>query len=861
MKGLSIMELFKNHNRAERSVEGDEAAGERQVYVARCAFEIHGVTARQPIAKENPEGREEDRMLASLVSVLEEGQRVTLAYEGGGRRPLSWQIIGEASSLESASQAKESLHNVQNALLTTLESRKADYRFKLVSDKAVRDGLSQCRWVGHIHPLGTYVKNSKSRLGFSHSANSVQEQDAGVYLPHYTRKHARAFSSIIDLLVSSSAPLRIEITLEACHLSSAQEQAVKSALELIQDSGPGSNFPAHLTDTTNIWLKALGGCRISCAVKSSSAVSESFMRMLGGELYHGAVDVQCYRESKKLTPRDPAASSVTDPILDLRNCIPSVLPLPALFPQADVLARHGMRRFYNREKVVLPKKGLLAGQILEGRETQQVRLCPKQRGRHTYVLGATGVGKSTLLFNLLMQDIQNGEGVCLVDPHGDLFHQTKDAIPANRVKDVIIIDPSDGGKFSVGLNLLDLTGPHREMQKQFVINEFLAILEKLYDMRHCGGPMFEQYFRGALQLIMGSQENPGTLVEMSAVFEHKAYREGLLKQAGASLLTDFWRMAERTGGEAALANVAPYIVSKLNSFVHNAMLRPIIGQTKNTVDFREIMDHHGILLVNLSRGALGELDMRLLGMIILTKLICAGMSRLNIAPSRRKPFMVYVDEFQHFTTDATASLLSESRKYGINLILANQTLSQLSANKGQENLVHSVLGNVGSMALFRLGAPDAEKLAVYTRPNFLAEDLQTLPNFHAAARFLTTEGPTVPFVFQTHPAPRRRVDPSVQKRLEKARRRYSTESRIVEEEICKRREAIRAMGVIVPDKKVEKQLAAIFDSVKGKVNDTASAIPKTDAAPVVSPALKPDAAPAAPKPDTAPAKTGRVRKW
>jgi hypothetical protein len=165
------------------------------------------------------------------------------------------------------------------------------------------------------------------------------------------------------------------------------------------------------------------------------------------------------------------------------------------------------------------------------------------------------------------------------------------------------------------------------------------------------------------------------------------------------------------------------------------------------------------------------------------------------------------------------------------------------------------------MALFRLGAPDAEKLAVYTRPNFLAEDLQTLPNFHAAARFLTTEGPTVPFVFQTHPAPRRRVDPSVQKRLEKARRRYSTESRIVEEEICKRREAIRAMGVIVPDKKVEKQLAAIFDSVKGKVNDTASAIPKTDAAPVVSPALKPDAAPAAPKPDTAPAKTGRVRKW
>ena len=789
-------------------------------------------------------------MLSSLVSILGEGQRVTLAYEGGGRHPLSWQIIGEASSLESPSEAGERLRNVHNALLTTLESRKADYRFKPLSDKTVRDGLSQCRWVGHIHPLGTYVKNSKSRLGFSQSANSVQEKDAGVYLPHYTRKHARAFSSIIDLLVSSSAPLRIEITLEACHLSPAQEQAVKSALELIQDSGPGSNFPAHLTDTTNVWLKALGGCRITCAVRSSSAVSEPFMRMLGGELYHGAVDVQCYRESKKLAPRESAASSVADPILDLRNCIPSVLPLPALFPQAEVLARHGMRKFYNREKVDLPKRGLVAGHILEGRVEQQVRLCPTQRGRHTYVLGATGVGKSTLLYSLVMQDILNGEGVCLVDPHGDLYRQVKDSIPANRVKDVVLIDPSDR-MHAVGLNLLDCDGPHREMQTNFVINEVLAILDKLYDMKTCGGPIFEQYFRSALQLVMTDPANVGTLVDMSAVFEHKMYRDAMVKRCEPSLLADFWKMADNAAGEAKLANVAPYIVSKLNLFVHNAMLRPIIGQTKSSVDFRQIMDKRRILLVNLSRGALGELDMRLLGMIVLTKLICAAMSRLNVAPSRRKPFMVYVDEFQHFTTDATASLLSESRKYGLNLILANQNLSQLSAGKGQENLVHSVLGNVGSMVLFRLGAPDAEKLAVYTRPNFLAEDLQTLPNFHAAARLLTTEGPTVPFVFQTYPAPRRRVDPTVKKRLEKGRRLYSTETRKVEEEICKRRETIRATKA-ADDKKVDKLVTAIFAPPKGKDKDAASAVPKTDAVPAASPAPKTDPVPV-PKTDNGPA--------
>jgi hypothetical protein len=206
------------------------------------------------------------------------------------------------------------------------------------------------------------------------------------------------------------------------------------------------------------------------------------------------------------------------------------------------------------------------------------------------------------------------------------------------------------------------------------------------------------------------------------------------------------------------------------------------------------MDNRRILLVNLSRGALGELDMRLLGMVLLTKLIAAAMSRLNVATNRRKPFMVYVDEFQNFTTDATASLLSESRKFGLCLTLANQNLSQLSAGKGQEKLVDSVLGNVGSIALFRLGAPDAEKLAVYTRPNFGPADLQSLPNFHAAARLLTPTGPTDPFVFETYPATRQRPDPVVRKRILKARCLYSTSIKEVEEDIRKRREEIRAVG-------------------------------------------------------------------
>jgi hypothetical protein len=736
----------------------------------------------------------QDRMMASLVSVLGPEQKVTFIYEGGGRTPLRWHIVGEAISVESVKQANERLRNVRHALLTVLESRKTYYRFRPLSeDLADRIGTVRGKWVGLIQPRGTHVKSVRGRVGFKDSTESIEEIDTAVCLPHYQHDRARAFSSIVKLLASSHVSLRISISLESCHLNRAQERAIKAALEVILGRRSDSEIPAHLESAANVWLKTLEGCRMTCSVSSSQPISDSFLQMLAGELYHGAVDVSRRRIDDVHANRARTAKALSSRVLDLRNCIPSMAPLPPLFPQPEALARHGMRRFYNREKLVLPKVGVRMGYIRDGQAEQTVRLCCKERNRHLYILGATGTGKSTLLYNMAMQDIQRGEGLCLIDPHGDLYRQVRESIPPHRADDVVLLDPCDRER-AVGLNLLDCMGPYREMQTNFVINELLAILEKLYDMKVCGGPMFEQYFRGALQLIMSDPSNPGTLVDMSAVFEHKAFRDAMVKKSEPSLLADFWKMAENTSGETKLANVAPYIVSKLNLFVHNAMLRPIIGQAKSTLDFRAIMDSRRILLVNLSRGALGEIDMRLLGMIVLTKLMCAAMSRLSLAASRRKPFMVYVDEFQNFTTDATASLLSESRKFGLCLTLANQNLAQLSAGKGQENIVHLVLGNVGSMALFRLGAPDAEKLGIYTKPSFGPADLQTLPNFYAAARLLTPTGPTEPFVFQTHRASGQRPDPVVRKRIKKARLLYSSSIKAVEEGIRKRREEIRAMG-------------------------------------------------------------------
>ena len=232
--------------------------------------------------------------------------------------------------------------------------------------------------------------------------------------------------------------------------------------------------------------------------------------------------------------------------------------------------------------------------------------------------------------------------------------------------------------------------------------------------------------------------------------------------------------------------MAPYVTSKLNLFTANALLSPIIGQVRSTVDFREAMDSGKIVLVNLSKGILGELDVELLGLVLIGKIFSSAMSRVALPVVERKPFYLYVDEFQNFTTDTVAFLLSEGRKFGLFLTLANQNLSQLTASNGKQNLLDAVLGNVGSMLAFRLGAKDAEKMQVYTKPELQAQDLQELPNYHVAARLLVENAPLRAFVFRTEGASHKtETDPT--EVISASRRRYARPKKQVEREITKRR--------------------------------------------------------------------------
>ncbi len=385
----------------------------------------------------------------------------------------------------------------------------------------------------------------------------------------------------------------------------------------------------------------------------------------------------------------------------------------------------------------IAESGILLGKNIFRGEEKNIYMKDDDRARHLYVIGQTGTGKTSFLKNLVIQDINSGKGVCFIDPHGDAVEDILSKIPKERAKDVIYFNPSDTER-PLALNMLEYDEKLPE-QKTFVINELLEIFNKLYDMKTVGGPMFEQYFRNATSLVMDSPELGNTLLEINLVFADKKFREMKLEKCKNQLVKLFWKeIAEKAGGEASLQNMIPYISSKFDSFLSNDIMRPIVLQEKSSFNFREVMDSGKILLVNLSKGKLGELNSALIGLIIVGKIALAAFSRSNIQEGDRKPFYLYIDEFQNVTTNSIEKILSEARKYKLNLIIANQFVGQLS-----ENISKAVFGNVGSKIAFRVGADDGDLLEKEFTPEFTANDLMNIDNFNCYARILI-DGQTAP---------------------------------------------------------------------------------------------------------------------
>lgn len=432
----------------------------------------------------------------------------------------------------------------------------------------------------------------------------------------------------------------------------------------------------------------------------------------------------------------------------------------------------------------LPTEGVLLGRNIYRGVAREVRVKRADRRRHFYIIGKSGTGKSKFIAGLAVQDILNGEGVGVMDPHGDLIEDILKRIPPERAEDVILFSPADIGR-PMGLNLIEFDERYPE-QKTFVINELIKIFDKLYDLKSTGGPMFEQYMRNALLLIMAHPESGCTLMEVPRVLSDPEFRKMKLDHCTDVTVVDFWRkQAEKAGGEAALANIVPYITSKLTQFVSNDTMRPIIGQQKSSFNLRDIMDKQKILLIDLSKGKIGEMNAFLLGLILVGKTLMAALSRADMPDKDRKDFYLYLDEFQNFTTDSINTILSEARKYGLNLIIAHQYLGQLG--KDGESIRAAVFGNVGSWFVLKIGSEDAEVMAKEFSPVFNQYDLINIEAYTAYVKLLIDNTASRPFSMGTlWPMPGVERPEIVDKIKTLSRLKYGRDRALIEAEVNKR---------------------------------------------------------------------------
>ena len=393
----------------------------------------------------------------------------------------------------------------------------------------------------------------------------------------------------------------------------------------------------------------------------------------------------------------------------------------------------------------MPDGGLILGYNVFRGSKKKVILSNEDRMRHMYVVGQTGVGKSVFLENLALQDMLDGKGFAFVDPHGDTAEKLLSMIPKERTEDVIYFNPANMDH-PMGLNLFEYDNPD---QQDFLIQEGINMLYKLYDPQRQGiiGPRYEYMFRNAAKLVMAGPDG-GTFIDIPKLFNDKAFVGKKLQYVTDKSVLDFWQK-EMPASERSneFGEVKSWFVSKFSAFLGNDMMRNIIGQTNSAFNIPEIMDEGKILIVNLSKGRTGELNMKLLGMLFVMKFQMAAMDRANKDPSERRDFTLYVDEFQNFATESFAQILSEARKYRLSLVVANQFTTQLT-----EDIRDAVYGNVGTAISFRLSASDAENMVKqFYSPIFEIDDLTRLPLGNTANRMLIGGVPTQPFSMATLP--------------------------------------------------------------------------------------------------------------
>ena len=407
----------------------------------------------------------------------------------------------------------------------------------------------------------------------------------------------------------------------------------------------------------------------------------------------------------------------------------------------------------------------------------------KDRRQHLYLVGKTGMGKTVLLKNLAAQDILNGQGLGFIDPHGEAAESLLDFVPSNRVNDVVYFNPADT-KFPIAFNVMEQVAPdHRHLVASGLMGVFQKMWPDVWSAR------MEYILHNAILALL---EYPGsTLLGINRLLADSDYRKKVIDKVTDPVIKSFWlqefaRYSERYEVEATAA-----IQNKIGQLISTPLIRNIVGQVKTSIDMRELMDEGKILIVDLSKGRVGEDVSRLLGSLVITKLQLAAMSRVEVPEEERKDFFLYVDEFQNFATSSFINVLSEARKYRLDLILAHQYITQMS-----EEVRDAVFGNIGTLICFRVGAEDAEFLEKEFTPEFTAEDLVNLDRFNIYLRLMIDGLSGRPFSAKTLP-PLPLPERSFRERIIKvSRERYGTERAAVEEKIARWAEGIKTVSSV-----------------------------------------------------------------
>ena len=423
----------------------------------------------------------------------------------------------------------------------------------------------------------------------------------------------------------------------------------------------------------------------------------------------------------------------------------------------------------------LPKEGIILGKNVYRGDENLIRLKENDRRRHLYSIGMTGTGKSTFFESLILQDIKNGKGLAVFDPHGELVESVLSKIPKERAEDVIFFDPSDTSR-PMGLNLLEWK---TKEQKDFLVQEAIQIFYKLFDPNGQGfvGPQFEHWMRNAALTVMEYPEG-GTLLEIPKLFTDDAFRDSRVAYLKDQVVKSFWTQQMAKTADFHKSEMFNYFISKFGRFMTNVTMRNIIGQPKSAFDFREAMDNGKILLIKLAKGDIGEINSNLLGMIFVARMFTAALSRGDVEESQRRDFYLYVDEFQNFATDTFASILSEARKFRLDLNITNQYIAQIP-----ENIRDAIIGNVGTLVAFRIGVPDAEFMEKEFEPVANKTDLNNIDAYNAYVKLLVDNAPMRPFSMQTIKDPTEKNEKLGQAINELSRLKYGRDVSIVELEI------------------------------------------------------------------------------